>query len=81
MEKVLKEISKLIRRKNQMYGDGNVDAMGIEGVILRITEKIERLKHLRKIGLNPDEETLEDTWQDIIGFGIIGLMLQRGTWK
>ena len=81
MEKICKEIEELLKRKNEMYGDGNIDKMGKPGVIMRITEKIERLKHLLKNNLNPEEETLEDTWKDIAGFGIIGLMLQRGRWK
>ncbi len=81
MEKILKEMGALIRRKNQMYGDGNVDVMGKEGVITRIQEKIERLKHLAKTKENPAEEPTQDSWKDIIGFGIIGLMLDRDKWK
>jgi len=81
MEKILDEMNKLLRRKNEMYGDGNIDKMGKQGVLIRLEEKIERLKHLLKEGKNPEEETVEDTWKDITGFGIIGLMLERGKWK
>tara|TARA_Y100000034_G_scaffold45400_1_gene55822 strand:+ start:4773 stop:5033 length:261 start_codon:yes stop_codon:yes gene_type:complete len=81
LKKILEETEVLLKRKNQMYGDGNIDSMGIEGVIFRITEKIERIKHLIKTDQNPEEEPLEDSWKDIIGFGIIGLMLKRNKWK
>ena len=81
MEKILKEMGKLLRKKNEMYGDGNVDKMGKDGVLMRIIEKTERLKHLFKTQNNPNEEPIEDTWKDIAGFGIIGLMLERGKWK
>ena len=81
MEKIMKEMDVLIRRKNEMYGDGNIDTIGQNGIIIRIQEKIERLKHLLENKNNPVEEPLEDTWKDIIGYGIIGLMVNREKWK
>ena len=81
MEKITSELESLLREKNKMYGDENVVKMGKEGVLFRIEEKIERLKHLMKTNQNPEKETLEDTWKDIANFGIIGLMLERGKWK
>ena len=81
LKKICKEIEELLKRKNEMYGDENIVKIGKEGIIVRLTEKIERLKHLLENNINPPEETIEDTWNDIIGYGIIGLMLQRGRWK
>ena len=81
MEKILKELGILLRRKNEMYGDGNIDMIGKDGVILRVQEKIERIKHLLAKKENPEEEPIEDSWKDIAGFGIIGLMLSRKKWK
>lgn len=81
LNKICKEVEALLKKKNEMYGDENIIKIGREGIIVRLTEKIERLKHLLKNNLNPPEETMEDTWNDIIGYGIIGLMLQRGKWK
>ena len=81
MEKILDEMNILIRKKNEMYGDGNIDAIGQEGIMIRLKEKIERLKHLLEKNLNPEEEPVEDTWKDIIGYGIIGLMVNRKKWK
>jgi len=81
MNKIFNEMSDLLKRKNEMYGDENIVKIGEEGIIIRITEKIERLKHLIKNKTNPPEETIEDTWKDIIGYGTIGLMLKRNKWK
>ncbi|MBI2046889.1 DUF1599 domain-containing protein [Candidatus Pacearchaeota archaeon] len=81
LNKICKEIEELLKRKNEMYGDENIVKIGKEGIIVRLTEKIERLKHLLEKKINPAEETIEDTWNDIIGYGIIGLMLQRERWK
>lgn len=81
MEKILREISDLLKRKNEMYGDTNIEKIGKEGIVIRLEEKIERLKNLLKIKENPPEETIEDTWNDIIGYSIIGIMLERGKWK
>ena len=81
MRKILKETEALLIKKNKMYGDGNIDEIGEEGIIIRIKEKVERLKHLLSIKEDPPEETIEDTWSDIIGYGIISLMVKRGKWK
>lgn len=81
MKKILNQIEELLKRKNEMYGDNNITEIGEEGIIVRLKEKIERLKHLLSTSTNPSEETIEDTWKDIIGYGVIGLMVRRGKWK
>lgn len=81
LKKILDEIEVLIKKKNEMYGDENIVKIGKQGVILRITDKIERLKNLFEKKINPPEETIEDTWQDIISYSVIGLMLERNRWK
>ena len=81
LKKILDEIEVLMKKKNEMYGDENIVKIGKQGVILRITDKIERLKNLFEKKINPPEETIEDTWQDIISYSVIGLMLERNRWK
>lgn len=81
LQNVLKEIEALLKRKNEMYGDENITKIGQEGIIVRLDEKLERLKHLSKVRKDPPEETIEDTWKDIVGYGIIGIMLKRKKWK
>ncbi|MBS3156263.1 DUF1599 domain-containing protein [Candidatus Woesearchaeota archaeon] len=81
MQKILDETRILLEKKNEMYGDGNIDQMGEEGIMFRLNDKIIRLKNLLEKNINPPEETIEDTWKDIIGYGIIGLMVRRKKWK
>ena len=80
MNKILEDSGALLKKKNQMYGNGNIEKNGIEGVTTRLVDKFERLKVLLSIKQKPQEDTIEDTWQDIIGYGVTGLMLQRGKW-
>ena len=81
MEKICEELKLLLKRKNEMYGDGNVIKIGEQGVVVRLEEKLERLKNLITIKKDPPEETIEDTWKDIVGYGVIGIMLRRGKWQ
>ena len=80
MENVCDEIKELLKQKNKTYGDNNVVKMGKLGVLTRIEEKIERLRNMIKKNIKA-KESKEDTWKDIAGFGIIGIMLERGKWK
>ncbi|MEM3405356.1 MAG: hypothetical protein QW117_00030 [Candidatus Pacearchaeota archaeon] len=81
LKKIIKEIEKLLIEKNKMYGDENIIKIGKEGIIIRITEKIERLKYLLKNKKDFEKEPREDSWKDIAGYSIIGLMLERDKWK
>jgi len=79
MKRIADEITKLLIAKNKMYGDKNVEKMGKLGVLTRIEEKIERLRHMIENNLE-DKESREDSWKDIAGFAIIGIMLERNKW-
>lgn len=80
MENIADEIKELLKEKNRNYGDNNVTKMGKLGILARIEEKIERLKNMIENKIE-DKESKEDSWKDIAGFGIIGVMLERSKWK
>ena len=80
MKKIAEEIKQILIKKNKVYGNKNVIKMGKLGVLTRIEEKIERLRHMIANEIE-DIETREDSWKDIAGFGIIGAMLERGKWE
>lgn len=50
----------------------------MEGVILRLNDKINRLKGLCDPSIIPNFESRDDTWMDVMGYGLIGLLLNRG---
>ena len=80
MEKIADEIKEILKKKNRTYGDNNIIKMGKIGILTRIEEQIERLKHMIQNNIE-DIESKEDAWKDIAGFGIIGTMLERGKWQ
>jgi len=80
MEMIANEIKALLIEKNKTYGDKNVLKMGKLGVLMRIEEKIERIRNMVEKGID-DKESKEDSWKDIAGFGIIGAMLEREKWQ
>ena len=75
------EAAILLDRKNKDYGPGNISAFGEKGVIVRLNDKIERLKTLVWNDKSPEHEKVSDTWLDVTNYGIIGLMCHRGLCK
>jgi len=80
---VMDEIGNLLITKQSDYGPGNVNnAYGgpINGLLVRICDKFERLKNLFKGGTRPKHESIEDSFKDMANYAVIALMVQRGTW-
>ena len=73
---VVEEIASLVEKKQADYGQGNILAFGERGILVRVNDKVERLKNLRgKIASN---ESVTDSWRDLAGYSIIALLLERG---
>jgi hypothetical protein len=81
---VMDEIGNLLITKQLDYGPGNINnAHGgpINGLLVRIGDKFERLKNLvKKQQIKPQHEPIEDSFKDLANYGVIGLMIQRGLW-
>ena len=73
------EVADLVAKKQHDYGQGNILAFGEYGVLVRLNDKVERLKNLLGKSKPPANEPIEDTWRDIVGYGLIALMLRRGS--
>ena len=67
-------------RKQHDYGHGNINRFGIYGVIVRLSDKIERLANLNNID-KPQNESRQDTLLDIVGYCVIALMLMDDTFN
>lgn len=79
----LEEVGETLIRKNRDYGRGNIDKFGEYGVVVRLSDKIERLINLydkADRARTPANESLDDTWIDVIGYGVIAKMLRAGNW-
>lgn len=88
-----KEIFELFCQKQRSYGPGNIQSFRDVGVVIRVSDKIQRLKKayfgqgLREIKSKCPHcgelivgETLRDTWMDLADYGIIGLLCLDGDW-
>jgi len=78
IEQINGELLQMFLKKHQDYGKGNILANGELGITMRITEKVERAKHLLVTNQEPQNETLDDTWIDIAVYAVIGVLFRRG---
>ena len=80
---VMDEIGNLLIRKQADYGPGNVNnAFGgpMNGLMVRIGDKFERLKNLLGNNKQTNYESVEDSFKDMANYAVIALMVKRGTW-
>ena len=54
--------------------------IGIVGVGIRVCDKIARIDNLKKTG-SPSNESLMDSYIDIVGYAMIATMLQEESFK
>ena len=80
-ETVNEELLQMFLKKHRDYGKGNILANGELGISMRVSEKIERLKHLLMTQQKPSNETIEETWIDIAVYGVLAVLLRRGQFQ
>jgi hypothetical protein len=81
LDRVLAELRELMISKQKDYGPGNIATFGEFGVVVRASDKIERLKNLvPRQTAPPNHEPVEDSWKDLANYGIIALMIRQGNW-
>lgn len=86
LQQVFDDYVKIFIKKQRDYGPGNINAFGLPGVVVRLSDKIQRLRNLYYDGFAIREppvvsnETVDDTLMDIIGYAAIALLLRRGKW-
>jgi len=84
VDDVVKEVKELLLRKRNDYGTENISRFGELGVVIRLSDKLDRLINLvvkpklsGEGGNAVNNEPVDDTWLDIIGYGILGLLQHR----
>lgn len=88
--RILADQFALLVHKQADYGPSNINAFGELGVVVRLSDKLERLKHLlftqdtegRMVPreATPQNESVDDTYRDILNYALIALMLRQHTW-
>lgn len=74
---------KVFDEKQKAYGSDNISKFGERGVLVRVSDKFERLKNLlEKGGDDPSTtESILDSWLDLANYGLIGALCRKGEWK
>ena len=80
-EQICEDISCVLIAKQRDYGSSNITEFGEIGIIIRLNDKLARLKNLVKNNIDPKNEILEDTYFDIAGYAILALMFRKGNFN
>lgn len=83
VDKVYAELAALLLSKHKDYGPKNIaDAPGgaLNGLRVRIHDKLARINNLVDTGDVPQYESLEDSFKDMANYAIIGLLVLRKQW-
>jgi hypothetical protein len=78
MDELLAEVKAVMLERGAKYGPGNIAEFGELGVLVRLSDKLHRLRHSRDKDFA--DEASRDAWLDIIGYGLIGLAWADKKW-
>ena len=84
VEVILQSLYDVMLKKHEDYGPMNIaGAPGgpMNGLRVRMYDKLARLNNLVDTGDTPNYESIEDTLLDLANYAIIGLLVQRGQWE
>ena len=79
---VYEELWDILIKKQSDYGPNNIrNAPGgpLNGLQVRLYDKMSRLINLIESGVKPENESLRDTFVDIANYGVIGVMILDNT--
>jgi hypothetical protein len=78
-----RELSDLLLSKHKDYGPKNISQApggAVNGLRVRMHDKLARINNLIDSGASPEHESLEDSFKDMANYAIIGLLVLRGKW-
>lgn len=78
---VNEELLEMFLRKHRDYGKGNILDTKELGIAFRISDKLNRLKHLLSNRKIPQNESIEETWIDIGVYAVIAVLYRRRWFK
>jgi hypothetical protein len=77
------DLVNLLISKHKDYGPKNIsDSPGgaVNGLRVRMHDKLARINNLFDSGKNPQHESIEDSFKDMANYAIIGLLVLKGKW-
>ena len=81
---ILQSLYDVMLKKHEDYGPMNIAGApggAMNGLLVRMYDKLARLNNLVDTGDTPNYESIEDTLLDLANYAIIGLLVQRGQWE
>lgn len=91
LDAICEDIKEMLLRKRRDYGSWNIKLTGGElGLTVRVIDKAMRLHNFNLASViesrqrhdgshqHVENESLEDTWRDLVGYGLIGLVERKG---
>lgn len=67
-------VTEVLVRKQRDYGHENIRRFGRQGLMIRCHDKVARLENLCGSDFKPNNESIDDTLLDIVGYSAIGIM-------
>ena len=83
IDNTVNELSQLLISKHRDYGPKNISLApggAVNGLRVRMHDKLARINNLVDSGADPEHESLEDSFKDMANYAIIGLLVLRGQW-
>ncbi len=80
---VFEEAEQLLLSKHRDYGPGNIAGApggALNGLRVRVHDKLARVNHLLDSRSEPKHESLRDSFLDMANYALIALMVIDGTW-
>lgn len=77
------EAEKLLLKKHKDYGPKNISGSpggAINGLRVRMHDKLARINHLYDTGATPENESLRDSFIDMANYAIIAMLVLDGKW-
>ncbi len=78
-------------KKQRNYGPGNISVgtaletpddvkLSLTGLWFRMNDKIQRIVNIVNNQVEPNNESLEDSWTDLSNYSIISMLVHRNKW-
>jgi hypothetical protein len=80
---VTSKLFDLLISKHNDYGPKNISQSPggpLNGLRVRMWDKLARINNLVESGATPEHESLEDSFKDMANYAIIGLLVLQGKW-
>ena len=77
------EAERLLLKKHKDYGPKNISGSpggALNGLRVRMHDKLARINHLYDSGATPENESLRDSFIDMANYAIIAMLVLDGKW-